>query len=235
MPLAAGRAYDITGWDDVNGTAAGLPRPARLRLVSDVGTGVVQGCRCPASEEFQRLGGAVPVDEGLGCSRVQEVEDLQRQGAAKAIGVSNFYSDRLVDLIDHNEITPAVNQIETNTYFQRIADQQRMRERGVQIESWAPFAEGRDNLFTDQALQVIADAHGKSVAQVILRWLMQRDVVVNPKSVRRERMAENFDIFDFELTAGEMDRIAAMDTGQSQFFDHHDPAMVSQLGKVRVT
>jgi len=162
------------------------------------------------------------------------MQDLHRQGVIKAIGVSNFHPDRLVDLIDHNEIIPAVNQIETHPYFQRTADQELMRERGVQIESWGPFAEGRNNLFTDPTLSEIGAAHGKSVAQVVLRWLIQRDVVVIPKSVRPERMAENFDVFDFTLTDDEMTRIAGMDTGTSAFFDHRDPAMVSQLGNVRI-
>ena len=162
------------------------------------------------------------------------MEDLHRQGLIRAIGVSNFHADRLVDLIDHNEITPAVNQIETHPFFQRRADQELMRERAVQIESWGPFAEGRNNLFTDPTLTAIGDAHGKSVAQVVLRWLIQRDVVVIPKSVRRERMAENFDVFDFTLSDDDMARIAAMDTGSSQFFDHRDPVMASQLGNVRV-
>ena len=117
------------------------------------------------------------------------MERLHREGRARAIGVSNFYPDRLVDLIDHNEITPAVNQIETHPFFQRAADQELMREHGVQIESWGPFAEGRNNLFTDPLLSEIGEAHGKSVAQVVLRWLIQRGVVVIPKSVRPERMA----------------------------------------------
>jgi 2,5-diketo-D-gluconate reductase A len=162
------------------------------------------------------------------------MQDLHRQGVARAIGVSNFHSDRLVDLIDHNEVPPAVNQIETHPFFQRTAEQALMRERGVQIESWGPFAEGRNNLFTDPTFSEIGAAHGKSVAQVVLRWLIQRGVVVIPKSVRPERMAENFDVFDFELTDDEMTRIAAMDTGASLFFDHRDPAMVSRLGGVRI-
>jgi 2,5-diketo-D-gluconate reductase A len=162
------------------------------------------------------------------------MQELHRQGVIRAMGVSNFHPDRLVDLIDHNEITPAVNQIETHPYFQRTADQELMRERGVQIESWGPFAEGRNNLFTDPTLSEIGAAHGKSVAQVVLRWLIQRDVVVIPKSVRPERMAENFDVFDFTLTDDEMTRIAGMDTATSAFFDHRDPAMVSQLGNVRI-
>ena len=117
------------------------------------------------------------------------MEELHREGVVRAIGVSNFHPDRLVDLIDHNEVTPAVNQIETHPFHQRVADQQLMRERGVQIESWGPFAEGKNDLFTNPTLTEIGEAHGKSVAQVVLRWLIQRGVVVIPKSVRPERMA----------------------------------------------
>jgi 2,5-diketo-D-gluconate reductase A len=157
------------------------------------------------------------------------MEELNKQGQARAIGVSNFYPDRLVDLIANNEITPAVDQIETHPFFQRTADQELMREHGVQIESWGGFAEGKNNLFTDPTLSAIGEAHGKSVAQVVLRWLTQRGVVAIPKSVRPERMAENLAIFDFELTDEEMTRIATMDTGASLFFDHRDPAMVAWL------
>jgi 2,5-diketo-D-gluconate reductase A len=157
------------------------------------------------------------------------MQDLHRGGLIKAIGVANFYPDRLVDLIEHNQITPAVNQIETHPFFQRHADQQLMRGRGVQIQSWGPFAEGKNNLFSDPALTAIGNAHGKSVAQVVLRWLTQREVVVIPKSVRPERMAENLDIFGFQLTSDEMSQIASLDTGASLFFDHRDPAMVSWL------
>ena len=162
------------------------------------------------------------------------MQELNREGLAKAIGVSNFYPDRLVDLIEHNEVTPAVNQIETHPFFQRTADQEVMRERGVQIESWGPFAEGKNDLFSDPILSEIGAAHGKSVAQVVLRWLIQRDVVVIPKSVRADRMRENIDVFDFELTDDEMARIADLDTGATLFFDHRDPEWVSRLGNVRV-
>jgi 2,5-diketo-D-gluconate reductase A len=162
------------------------------------------------------------------------MQDLHHQGLARVIGVSNFYPDRLIDLIEHNAITPAVNQVETHPFFQRHADQQLMREHGVQIESWGPFAEGRNNLFTDPVLTEIGRAHDKSVAQVVLRWLIHRSVVVIPKSVRPDRMAENFDVFDFQLTEEEMNRIAAMDTGASLFFDHRDPAAVSRLANVRI-
>jgi 2,5-diketo-D-gluconate reductase A len=162
------------------------------------------------------------------------MERLHHQGALRAIGVSNFYPDRLIDLIDHNEVTPAVDQIEAHPYFQRHEEQGIMRERGVQIEAWGPFAEGRNDLFTDPTLSAIGEAHGKSVAQVVVRWLIQRDVVVFPKSVRRERMAENFDVFDFRLDDDEMTRIAGLDTGTSQFFDHRDPAVTSRLGTIRL-
>jgi 2,5-diketo-D-gluconate reductase A len=148
------------------------------------------------------------------------MEQIAGEGLTRAIGVSNFYPDRLVDLIENNDVVPAVNQIETHPFFQRTADQEVMQSRGVQIESWGPFAEGRNDLFSNPALTEIGAAHDKSVAQVVLRWLVQREVVVIPKSVRRERMAENFAIFDFTLTDDEMARIAAMDTGESLFFDH---------------
>jgi 2,5-diketo-D-gluconate reductase A len=162
------------------------------------------------------------------------MEELNRQGLARAIGVSNFYPDRLVDLIDHNETAPMVDQIECHPFFQRAAEQQLMRERGVQTESWGPFAEGRNNLFSDPTLSEIGAAHGKSVAQVVLRWLIQRDVVVVQKSVRPERMRENIDVFDFELTDDQMTRLAMLDRGESLFFDHRDPAMVSRLGNRRL-
>jgi 2,5-diketo-D-gluconate reductase A len=163
------------------------------------------------------------------------MQELYQQELVRAIGVANFYPDRLVDLIDHNEVTPAVNQVETHPFFQRQDYQQLLGERGVQLESWGPFAEGRNQLFSDATLSQIGATHGKSVAQVVLRWLIQRGVVVIPKSVRPERMAENLEVFDFQLTDEEMGRIAAMDTGASLFFDHRDPAMVSRIGNVRRT
>lgn len=162
------------------------------------------------------------------------MEEVNRQGAARAIGVSNFHPDRLVDLVLHNEVVPAVNQIETHPYFQRADDQRLMEEHGVQIESWGPFAEGRNGLFTDPVLSGIGAAHGRTVGQVVLRWLVQRGVVVIPKTVRPERMAENLDILGFALSDDEMARIAGMDQGRSQFFDHRDPGMVQRLGAVRV-
>lgn len=168
-----------------------------------------------------------PFNDYYGAWRAMEV--LLEQRRVRAIGVSNFFPDRLVDLIVHNDVAPAVNQIETHVYYQRTADHQVMREYRVRHESWGPFAEGRNNVFTDPVLGAIGAAHGKSVGQVVLRWLIQRDVVVIPKSVRPERMQENLDVFDFELTAAEMALIADMDTGTSLFFDHRDPAIVSQF------
>ena len=159
------------------------------------------------------------------------MEELLQQGRVRAIGVSNFHPDRLVDLIAHNEVTPAVNQIETHVFYQRAEDHRIMREYGVHHESWGPFAEGRNDMFTDPTLTSIGKSHGKSVGQVVLRWLIQRDVIVIPKSVRPQRMQENFDVFDFELSTAEMDQIAAMDTDASLFFDHRDPAIVSDFSK----
>jgi 2,5-diketo-D-gluconate reductase A len=160
------------------------------------------------------------------------MEALYREGRARAIGVSNFYADRMVDLIDHNEIVPAVNQVETHVFFQRQDEQQRMEALGVQIESWGPFAEGKNDFFNHPILAGIGEAHGKSVAQVALRWLIQRGVVVIPKTVRKERMAQNFAVFDFDLTPSEMETIAGLDTGKSLFFDHRDPQMVHWLNTV---
>lgn len=157
------------------------------------------------------------------------MESLLGDDAVRAIGVSNFFGDRLVDLIAHNDVVPAVNQVEAHPFYARFPDQELMREHGVQIESWGPFAEGRNELFSNAVLAEIGATHGKSVAQVVLRWLIQRDVVVIPKSVRPERMAENFAVVDFSLTDEDMAQIAALDLGRSQFFDHHDPQMVAWL------
>lgn len=155
---------------------------------------------------------------------------IQREGLVRAIGVSNFHPDRLVDLIDHSDTVPAVNQVETHPFFQRTSDQALMREWGVQIQSWGPFAEGRNDLFTHPVLTAIATAHDRTVAQVVLRWLVQRGVVAIPKSVRADRIAENIDIFDFALTDAQMASIATLDSGASLFFDHRDPRMVHLLG-----
>lgn len=162
------------------------------------------------------------------------MERLYEAGRVRAIGVSNFYPDKLVDLIEHNEIAPAVNQVEVHPFFQRADYQQLMVKRGVQIEAWGPLAEGRHNLFTDPDLSAIAASHDKSVAQVVLRWLTQRGVVVIPKSVRAERIAENIDVFDFTLTDEELATIATLDTGESLFFDHRDPDSVARLSSYRI-
>jgi diketogulonate reductase-like aldo/keto reductase len=161
------------------------------------------------------------------------MEELYREGHIKAIGVSNFHPDRVMDFILHNELVPAVNQIETHPFHQQVATQKFLQENNVQIESWGPFAEGKNNIFHHDILRAIAKNHGKSVAQVILRWLTQRGVVAIPKSVRKERIAENFNIFDFDLTDDEMGTIATLDTNQSQFFDHRDPAVVKMLSTAK--
>ncbi|MFC8449349.1 aldo/keto reductase [Kitasatospora sp. NPDC057223] len=162
------------------------------------------------------------------------MEAANREGLARAIGVANFYPDRLLDLIINNEITPQVNQIETHPFFQRDPDHALMREHGVQHQSWGGFAEGKNDLFTNPVLAGIGDAHGKSVAQVVLRWLIQREIVTIPKSVNPGRMAQNFDVFDFELTDGQLAAVTALDTGRTLFFDHHDPEMVAWLSKRRL-
>src|SRR6266540_4137851 len=158
------------------------------------------------------------------------MEELYREGRIRAIGVSNFQPDRIMDLILHNEVKPAVNQIETHPFHQQLETQRFLQENQVQIESWGPFAEGKNNIFQNELLLSIAGKYRKTVAQVILRWLTQRGVVVIPKSVRKERMVENFSIFDFELGSEDMDAIKALDTKVSSFFDHRDPAMVKWLG-----
>lgn len=161
------------------------------------------------------------------------MEELYREGAVRAIGVSNFQPDRLVDLILHNEVVPAVNQVETHPFCQQTEAAAVMASEGVQIESWAPFAEGRNNLFGNGTLVSLAAKYRKSVAQVILRWLIQRGVVVIPKSVRPERMAENIDVFDFHLAPEDMDLIATLDTRRSCFLSHRDPETVKWLGTMK--
>jgi len=159
------------------------------------------------------------------------MEELYKEGKVRAIGVSNFQPDRLIDLIIHNEIVPAVNQVETHPFHQQNEAQQFMLANNVQIESWGPFAEGKNDLFKNELLQSIGDKYHKSIAQVVLRWLTQRGVVAIPKSVRKERMAENLNSLDFELSAEEMEKIKTLDTNASSFFDHRDPAMVKWLGE----
>lgn len=159
------------------------------------------------------------------------MQDLYKEGRIRAIGISNFYPDRVIDLILHNEIIPAVNQIETHPFHQQTDEQKFLQENGVQIESWGPFAEGRNNIFQNELLLTIGKKYNKSIAQVILRWLTQRGVVAIPKSVRKERMEENFNIFDFGLSVEDMEAIKTLDTRTSSFFDHRDPAMVKWLGE----
>ena len=158
------------------------------------------------------------------------MEDLYRAGRVRAIGVANFHPDRIMDLMLHNKVTPAVNQIEVNPFLQQHETQQFLQVNGVQAEAWAPFAEGRNQIFENPTLRSIAARHMRSVAQVILRWLSQRGIVVLSKSVRKERMAENFNVLDFELSTDDLAAIAALDTGTSSFFDHRDPEKVKWLG-----
>jgi len=159
------------------------------------------------------------------------MEDLYKEGKVRAIGVSNFQPDRLIDLIIHNEIVPAVNQVETHPFHQQIETQKFLVENNVQIESWGPFAEGKNNLFHNELLAAIGKKYNKSIAQVVIRWLTQRGVIAIPKSVRKERMQENLNIFDFELSTEDMGTIKTLDTNASLFFDHRDPAMVKWLGE----
>lgn len=162
------------------------------------------------------------------------MEELYENKKVRAIGVCNFYPDRLMDLAEHNKIKPAINQIETHPFFQREYDNEIMKNYGTQIESWGPFAEGRGDMFTNPILSEIGKKYNKSAAQVILRWLIQRNVVVIPKSVHKERMIENFNIFDFELSADDMDKIKSMDTEKSLFFSHSDIELVKLLFSIKV-
>lgn len=157
------------------------------------------------------------------------MEELYEEGVIRAIGLANFYPDRLVDLMAFNKVKPAVNQVEANVFFQQWQAQEVMEKHDVAMEGWAPFAEGKNDLFHNEVLEAIGKAHDKSVAQVVLRWLLQRGIICIPKSVKRERMEQNFDVFDFQLTADEMVAIKALDTNKSCFFDHRDPAAVEYL------
>lgn len=159
------------------------------------------------------------------------MEDLYREGRIRAIGVSNFYPDRLMDLIIHNEIVPAINQIETHPFHQQVETQKFLQNNHVQMESWASFAEGKNNLFSNALLASIGEKYNKSVAQVVLRWLVQREVITIPKSTHLERIKENFDVFDFELTTEDMVAIKTLNTNETVFFNHRDPAMVKWLGE----
>jgi len=161
------------------------------------------------------------------------MEELYQEGKIRAIGVSNFQPDRLMDLIVFNKVIPAVNQIETHPFNQQIETQKFLKENKVQIESWGPFAEGKNDMFRNELLVSIGKKYNTSVAQVVLRWLTQRAVVAIPKSVRKERIAENFNIFDFELNREDMDAIVTLDTQKSVFFDHRNPAIVKWMGSRR--
>jgi 2,5-diketo-D-gluconate reductase A len=158
------------------------------------------------------------------------MEELYQQGKIRAIGVANFQPDRIMDLIIHNQVVPAINQIETHPFCQQIETQKFLKENNVQIQSWGPFAEGKNNMFQNEYLLSVAGKYKRSVAQVILRWLIQRGVIVIPKSVRKERITENFNVFDFVLSSEDMDAIASLDTKKSLFFDHRDPEVVKRLG-----
>lgn len=159
------------------------------------------------------------------------MQELYKEGKIRAIGVSNFQPDRLIDLIVNSGFTPAINQIETHPFHQQIETQKFLQDHGVQIESWGPFAEGKNDIFHNELLLYISKKYNKSIAQVIIRWLIQRGVVVIPKSVRKERMVENIHVFDFEISTEDMQAIATLDTNQSLFFDHRDPNMVKWLSE----
>lgn len=154
------------------------------------------------------------------------MEEAYKDGKVKAIGVSNFYPDRFIDISTFSTVKPAVNQVETHVFQQQKTAQATMKRHGAQIMSWGPFAEGKNEYFNNPVLKEIGSKYGKSVAQTALRFLIQSDVVVIPKSVRKERMAENFDVFDFALSDEDMGRIEALDTGESLFFSHSDPQTV---------
>ncbi len=158
------------------------------------------------------------------------MEELYEQGKIRAIGVSNFQPDRIMDLMIHNKITPAVNQIEVNPFQQQIDNQKFLQDNGVMVEAWAPFAEGKNNIFQNEILLSIAARYNKSVAQVILRWVVQRGIIALAKSTRKERMLENINVLDFELSAEDMAAIATLDTKTNAFFDHRNPEMVKWLG-----
>ena len=157
------------------------------------------------------------------------MEDALREGKLRAIGVSNFYPDHFIDLASNVDVVPAVNQVETHVFDQQIEPERYMAEFGTRVMAWAPLAEGRNGFFTNPVLEAIGRKYGKSVAQVALRWLLQRGVIIIPKSVHRERMEQNLDIMDFELSADDMASIRGLDTARSLFFDHHDPDTVKMF------
>ncbi|WP_117168919.1 aldo/keto reductase [Paraliobacillus sediminis] len=162
------------------------------------------------------------------------LQELYKEGEIRAIGVSNFHSDRLVDLAMHNEITPHVNQIEVNPFLQREESLKVHQEYDVTVQAWAPFAQGKNGLFTNELLAEIAKKYNKSVGQVVLRWLTQRGISALAKSVNEDRIAQNFDIWDFELSADDMSAIATLDTDTSSFFSHRDPEIVKKFGSNKI-
>ena len=162
------------------------------------------------------------------------MERLYREGCIRAIGVTSFWNERLADLFNCNEIKPAVNQIETNVWNQKWAEEAFMKQQGIQQEAWAPFAEGANHVFTNPVLQEIARKHGKTTGQVMLRWLLQRGIVVIPKSVHKERMQENLDVFDFQLDEADMQAIRSLDTKTSPIYDEMDPQRAVFIGKMKI-
>ncbi|MGN0072233.1 MAG: aldo/keto reductase [Coriobacteriales bacterium] len=191
-----------------------------------------EACRASVEESLRKLGTDYldlmllhqPFGDAYGAWRA--LEDLYEEGHLRAIGISNFYVDRMVEFANFNRIRPMVNQMEANPLCQQAELKGWAERYGIQLEAWAPLGEGRGGLLGNEVLAAIGAAHGKTAAQVMLRWNIQRGVVVLPKSTHRERMEENIDIFDFALSEREMDAVAALDTGVSQFFDHRDPSMV---------
>ncbi len=160
------------------------------------------------------------------------MEKLYKEGRIRAIGVTSFWNERLADLANMNDVKPAVNQIETNVWDQKWSEEAFMKEIGIQHQAWAPFAEGNNDIFRNPLIQKIGEKYGKTVGQVMLRWLLQRDIVAIPKSVRKERMQENFDVFDFELTSEDMEALRILDTGKSTIYDEMDPHVAMNIGKV---
>ncbi|WP_404989189.1 aldo/keto reductase [Clostridium culturomicium] len=171
-----------------------------------------------------------PVNDYYGTYRA--MEDLHKEGKIKSIGVSNFYPDRLVDLALFNEVTPAVNQIEINPFHQQLIAAEVNNKYGVQLQGWAPFAEGKNGMFDNLTLKTIGDKYGKSVAQVILRWLLQRGIVPLAKTVSKERMKQNIDIFNFELSEDDMNKISDLDKRESSFFNHQEASSIEMLASL---
>lgn len=162
------------------------------------------------------------------------MEELQEQGKIRAIGISNFAVDRAIDLAEFNKVTPQINQIEINPFQQQVGNIEVFKEAGIMLQAWAPFAEGRNDLFTNPVLSKIGEKYGKSVAQVVTRWLVEQEIVVLAKSVRPERMAENIDVFDFSLTDEDKNEIASLNEGVSQFFSHANPEIIRWMAERRL-